>query len=403
MNRKQIGRRSQVAFGLVLLLWAAIALSACGGSSSSSSSSSSGESTSSEPETTESSSSETAESETTEAGSSANGEELYSEEATIGYLAPSKTITRWFTEDIPDYEEAMKTVAPNVKILTFQANGSVATQLEQAKSAITQGAKVLLVASASSEQSGGLVSYANQNNVPVVVMERPIDNANTCCQIGSNPVEIGEEAGKWLLENTKKGDSIALIEGDPTDSFAVEYEEGEMKILEPAFESGERKLAAKVYTPEYLPENAHKEMDAILTKTHGEIDAVDAFNDDMAQAVLSSLDRYGLAGKIPVKGIDGTLEGIQSIVQGRETMTIFRPYTYLAGVAAKATAYLLKEEEFPKGLFPLTVNNGTKTIPFAAAPSVIITQKNVGRMIKEGVYSKEEVCEGAEPGAAGIC
>jgi len=370
------------------MLVAAISLSACGGGSSSSSSSS-GETT-------------TPASETSGSGSSGGGA-LFEEEATVGYLAPSKTITRWFTQDIPDYEEEMEKFAPNVNILTFQANGSVATQLEQAKSAITQGAKVLLVASASSDQSGGLVSYANQNDVPVVVMERPINNADTCCQIGSEPKEIGEVAGKWLLENTKEGDSIALIEGDPTDSFAVEYEKGEMKILEPAFESGERELAAKVYTPEYLPENAHKEMDAILTKTHDQVDAVDAFNDDMAQAVLSSLDRVGLAGKIPVKGIDGTLEGVQSIVQGRETMTIFRPYQYQANKAAQATAYLLKGEEFPAGLFPLTLNNGTKEIPFAAAPSIVITQKDVGRLIKEGVYTKEEVCEGAEPGAAGIC
>jgi D-xylose transport system substrate-binding protein len=373
----------------------AVAVAACGGSSSSSSDS---------PAT---SSSQSAVSAATSSGSynylkALSGGPIYTGSATVGYLIPSATITRWYSEDLPDFKAAMAKIAPHVKIVAFNANGDTATQLAQAKSAITEGAKVLLVSNTSSSQSGGLVSYASQNHVPVLVLERPLNDANTCCVVGDNPYEVGVAVGKWLEAHTKPGAVIAQINGDATDSFAVDEHNGVMSVLGPLFKSGARKMVGNLWTPGYLPANAQTEMNAILTRTHDKINAVDNFNDDMAQAVEAALQTVGLAGKIPVTGMDGTLPGMQSIVRGRQTVSAFRPYTYQADHAALATAYLLAGKSFPPGLFNENVNNGLKTVPFSAAPIYMVTKNNIASLVKSGIlpYTMTQICQGIPQGAA---
>ena len=143
-------------------------------------------------------------------------------------------------------------------------------------------------------------------------------------------------------------------------------------------------------------------MDAILTKTHDQIDGVLSANDDMAQAVIASLRRVGLAGKIPVTGVDATVAGVQSVIRGTQTMTVFRPYLDQARVAAITVADYLAHKPFPSSLYPEKVNNGTKTIPLYAAPQVVITKANVNMLITQGVYTKAQLCAGI-PAGTGIC
>ena len=166
---------------------------------------------------------------------------IYKGSGVVGYLAPAATIVRWFTEDIPDFKEELKLYAPNVKVLAYNANLDVSTQLSQAQAAITQGANVLIVGSVAASQAGGLVNYANKNNVPVIVYERSINDANTYSMIGDDPHAIGIVVGQWLAKTIKPGGSLAILNGDPTDDFAIAYRQGYLSVLDPLFKSGRLK------------------------------------------------------------------------------------------------------------------------------------------------------------------
>lgn len=322
---------------------------------------------------------------------------LYDKPVTIAYLTPSATITRWATQDVPDFKKAITKYVPKAKVISFEAQGDVSTQLQQAKSAIAQGAEVLLVGAVSAAQSGGLVSYAAKNHVPVLAMTLAIDDADIAGMVGDDAVKIGEDLAKWIVANTSDGDTIATIWGDATFTFATDQRKGAMSVLQPLIDSGKRKVVGDQFAQGWLPANAQKLMESALLKAHDKIDAVLSANDDMARGARAALDKAGLTD-IPITGIDATLPGVQAILQGKQSMTLYRSFQTEANIAAEATGYLLNGEKLPDSLFPTTVNNGKYDIPFAVVPATVITKDNVQLLIDEGVFTKAEVCKGIESG-----
>ena len=223
-------------------------------------------------------------------------------EGKVAFLLPENTVPRWMSQDAPFFEEWMATLAPNVEVITTVADNDPQQQLSQARAAITQGAGVLVVVAVDGVQAAKIVEAADEADVPVIAYTRQIQDAPVDYMVGDDPTEIGLALGNWMLENTEDGDTIAVIAGSATDSFAHIQRDGFMSVLQPAFESGERIMVGDVWTPGWDPVNAHGLMDAILTSTQNEIDAVLAANDTTAEGAIASLKTAGLAGEDPGHG-----------------------------------------------------------------------------------------------------
>jgi D-xylose transport system substrate-binding protein len=341
-------------------------------------------------------------------GSEATGnsaDAIYSGSGKVAFIAPAATITIWADAWIPQYVNALKKYAPNVEPLIYYANFDVSKQFAQVQAAIAQGAKVIVIAAVDPNQTDALAKYAEAHDVKIIATERQFLNQEIAGYTAESSFEVGATAAKWIKENTKKGDTIATLWGDATD---VWYSAGEVKgfnsVLGPLFESGERKQAGNVYTKGYLPDNAHREMSAILSQTNNDVDAVFAANDDMAGGVIAALDSVGLDGKVKVVGTDATISGLQHVLRGTQAMSVFHGIKS-ADVNAQASAYILAGKEFPKGLFNDTVSNGEKggkeiTIPFATQPPSAITKDNIQEVVDVGFLPKATICKGLPDGTA---
>lgn len=317
---------------------------------------------------------------------------------TVAFLLPDNTTPRWTTQDAPLFEQWMKKYSPGTKVIVSVANEDPQTQLSQAKAALTKGAKVLVVVAVDGAQAAKIVQAASEQNVPVIAYTRQITNAPVKYMTGDDPHEIGVILGRWVKAHTKKGDTIAVIAGSPADSFAhLEYS-GYMGVLRPLFKSGARKLVGDVWTPEWDPVKAHAEMDAILTKTQGNVQAVLSANDGMAAGIIGSLQAHHLAGKIPVTGIDATLASDQLILRGLQSMTVWRSISIEAQDTARLVSNLLKGKATPKKFFTGTVNNGYGKIPFKGVKSFVIDKHNMQRLIAAKVVTKAELCKGISKG-----
>ena len=331
-----------------------------------------------------------------------HNEAIYKGQGKVAYLLPSVTIKIWSGSWVPQFASYLKQVAPNVEVLPYYANFSVATQLSQAQAAIAQGAKVLIVAAVDPEQTKALGEYAAAHDVKIIAAERQFLNAEIAGYVGDRAIEIGETMGKWLKENTSEGQTIATLWGDATDAFyALEQKKGALKYLEPLFKSGERKEAGGNFTPEYLPSNAHSEMAAILSKTNNEVNAVLSANDDMAGGVIAALDAADIKG-VKVVGGDATVEAIQRILKGTQAMTVYHGLG-AQETAAKAAAYILAGEPFPEDLFNATLPNGEVEgkkieVPFKYEPPMPITKENVDEVVNTKFLTKELICKGMPAG-----
>jgi D-xylose transport system substrate-binding protein len=327
---------------------------------------------------------------------------------TVAILFPDNTTPRWTSEDAPDFRAWMHQLDPSSKVLVDVANEDPSTQLNQAQAALTEGAKVLVVIAVDSVQAAKIVLDAQADNVPVIAYTREIYNAPVKYMTGDDPYQIGLTLGSWMVAHTKQGDHIAVIAGSTTDSFAHAEYSGYMKVLSPVFKSGARKEVGPVWTPEWDTTKAHDEMSAFLTETHNNIQGVLCANDSTAEGAIAALQSVGLAGKIPVTGIDATLASDQLILKGYQSMSVWRSVNNEAKYTAELTVDLFKHQSPPAGFFTSTINNGygshpiSRNIPMKAVPSTVINAGNMQELIADHAISKSQLCKGI-PHGTGPC
>lgn len=321
---------------------------------------------------------------------------------TVAFLLPDSTTPRWTGQDAPDFKQWMQKMVPGSHVIIDVANEDPQEQLSQAQAALTQGAQVLVVVAVDEHQAAQIVRAAARDHVPVIAYTREIADASVKYMVGDDPYRIGVTLGKWIAGHTKHGDVIAVINGSPTDSFAHSEHDGFMSVLRPLFQSGARKEAGNVWTPDWDPTKAHAEMDAILTQTHDDVQAVLSGNDGMAGGIVAALQTHNLAGKVPVTGIDATLASDQLILKGLQSMTVWRPISLETKYTAQLVADLLDHKTPPGSFFNGTVNNGKVSIPLKAVNEYVITKSNMDELIRAGVYTKAQLCSGI-PAGTGPC
>jgi D-xylose transport system substrate-binding protein len=95
-----------------------------------------------------------------------------------------------------------------------------------------------------------------------------------------------------------------MIKGSPTDPNADFLRGGQQEILQEAIDAGDITIVGEAYTDGWLPANAQRNMEQILTANDNNVDAVVASNDGTAGGVVAALTAQGMEG-IPVSGQDG--------------------------------------------------------------------------------------------------
>lgn len=321
---------------------------------------------------------------------------------TVAFLLPDNTTPRWMSQDAPSFQAWMTKLAPDVKVITSVANENPQTQLSQAQAALTQGAKVLVVVAVDGTQAAKIVQAAQAANAQVIAYTRQIQNAPVKYMTGDDPFEIGVALGTWMAAHTKQGDTIAVIAGSTTDSFAHIEHDGYFSVLKPLFDSGQRKMVGDVWTPEWDPVKAHAEMDAILTSAQNNVQGVLCANDSTAEGAIASLQTHGLAGKIPVTGIDATLSADQLILKGLQSMSVWRSVDDEAHFTAELVVDILTNKEPAKDFFTSTVDNGFAKIPMRGVKSMVIDATNMQTLIDAKAIDKASLCKGI-PAGKGPC
>lgn len=313
----------------------------------------------------------------------------------VVFLLPENVTARWESQDRPFFIAAMKKYYPGATVEVENALNDASKQQSQAEAALAKGAKVLVVTAIDQKGAAVIVNDAKKQNVPVIAYDRLIKDAPVGYYVSVDGIKIGQLQGSWLAAHTKSGARIAVINGSPIDDNAHLFAQGYMSKLNPLFKSGKRKQVANVWTPLWDPSKAQAEMEQILTKSNNGVDGVLSANDGMAGGIIAALSSQSLAGKVPVTGLDGTLNGLQLILQGKQSMTVWRSLREQAGKAAQISAALLKGQKPPASLFGgASKNNGQVKVPWAKVTPHVITLANMNLEIQDGAVTKAQLCKG---------
>src|SRR5271155_905139 len=149
---------------------------------------------------------------------------------------------------------------------------------------------------------------------------------------------------------TRRG-LCGFIKGSSSDPNADFLFAGQMEVLKAAIDSGRIKNAGEAYTDGWLPANAQKNMEQILTKANNKVDAVVASNDGTAGGAIAALAAQGMAGVVPVSGQDGDHAALNRIALGTQTVSVWKDARALGTAAADAAVALAggqKAESLPE-------------------------------------------------------
>ena len=161
-----------------------------------------------------------------------------------------------------------------------------------------------------------VVEAAHKDKVKVIAYDRIIENADLDYYITFDMLGVGKLQASYLLSKVPSG-RYYLLAGDKEDNNARLFRQGQMIVMQPKIDSGAVKVVGDQWAGGWLPENAMKLTENVLTANNNKIDAILASNDSTAQGAIQALKEQGLAGKIPITGQDADLASCQAIVAGR--------------------------------------------------------------------------------------
>src|SRR5437899_4849612 len=273
----------------------------------------------------------------------------------IGFSMDTLKEERW-QRDKALVEQRCKEVGAECEVQV--ANGDDAVQTKQCDNLLAKGVDVLIVAPHNGQIAASIVEAAHKQGVPVISYDRLIRNADVDLYVSHQVVKIGEMQAGYALKNAAKGNYV-LIGGSQTDNNALLLMVGQMNVLQPAVDNGQIKIVTKQFAREWLASEALRIMEDALTKNNNDIQAVVASNDGTAGGAISALPPQ-LVGKVLVTGQDASLDALQRIVQGSQTMTIYKPIQPLANSAVDAAMKLARGEKVET---KDKINNGKIDVP----------------------------------------
>jgi D-xylose transport system substrate-binding protein len=289
-------------------------------------------------------------------------------------LPDTVTSARYVQFDAPYMTQALTAAGLSSSQFTVQnAQGSDATQLSQAQTAITKGASVLVFDPLDPGVGVQVENYAKAHGVKVIDYDRLVLGGSRAYYVSFNNVVVGQKIGQGFVACASawhvSKPNVLVMYGAPTDNNATLFAQGYNGVLSPLFSSGSYvKVGNAAGT--WDPPTALSEFQQAFT-AHKNINAVLTPNDANAAPIIHYLQTQGVKAKtFPVTGQDASTIGLQNVLAGYQCGTVYKPI-YIEAEAAAALAMFMRAGQTP----PSTLVNGTTqdTKANVPVPSVLGT------------------------------
>jgi D-xylose transport system substrate-binding protein len=306
-------------------------------------------------------------------------------------LPDTKSSVRWVQFDAPYFAKALKKAKVTYSITN--ALNDPQKMVSQADSCLSRGAKVAIVTDIAQGTSIAIEKKFAKAGGQSIDYDRQVVGGIAKVYVSFDGKAVGVAQARGVV-NALKGKSkpvVAELWGGPTDQNAFWFKSGNDAFLNPLFKSGKLTKGPQQFVPLWLATNAQPIFEQMLLKTNNKIDGAIAANDGIAGAVIAALKAKKL-NPIALSGQDATVQGVQNIISGWQTMTVYKFVPLEANAAAAAAVALLKHQKVP-GVNGFR-KNGSKKEPTVQIPVVSITKANYTRLFKDKFLKKSDVCVG---------
>ncbi|WP_407668241.1 ABC transporter substrate-binding protein [Paraburkholderia ferrariae] len=277
----------------------------------------------------------------------------------------------WRTANTVSIKQAAKDAGINLKFSDAQQKQE--NQIKAIRSYIAQRVDVIAFSPVVESGWEPVLEEAKRAKIPVILTDRNIDVKDTSLyvtMIGSDFMEEGRRAGRWLEEHYKNNPgpvNIVELQGTVGSAPANDRHAGLMEIIknDPKFkiiasQSGDFTLAGG------------KQVMEAFAKTYGnKINVVYAHNDDMALGAIQAMEEAGMKpGKdVSVVSFDATKGGFEAMIAGKMNVDV-ECSPLLGPQLMQAVKDVVAGKELPKRI----VTNET-VFPMNVAAQVLPTRK----------------------------
>ncbi|MBR6293103.1 MAG: sugar-binding protein [Lachnospiraceae bacterium] len=330
----------------------------------------------------------------TACGSSSSGNK-------VGVSMPTKSLQRW-NQDGSNMKEQLEKKGYEVD-LQF-ADGTADNQVNQLENMISNGCKVLVIASIDGNSLGTVLATAKEKGVKVIAYDRLIMNTDAVTYYATfDNFMVGVKQGQYIedqlgLKSNAGPFNIELIAGSPDDNNAHIFFEGAMSVLKKYIDNGTLVVKSgqtsfeQVATQDWKTDNAQSRFEALIASNYADgtqLDAVMASNDSTALGVANALaNSYN--GKYPIlTGQDCDIANVKNMINGKQSMSIFKDTRDLAAKTTEMVDAILKGGEPPINN-TTDYDNGKFIVPSYLCEPVFADVNNYEKLLVESGYYKAE-------------
>lgn len=329
----------------------------------------------------------------------------------IGISMPTQSLERW-NRDGAYLDEQFK-AAGFETILTYSDNDS-GKQVNDIQNMLADGVNLLVVAAIDGEALNTAMNEAAEANVPVISYDRLILNDAVSYYVSFDNYTVGKLQGEFIVDTldlANAGDKVYNMEitaGDPADNNAGYFYQGAIDTLQPYLDAGTLNVVSgqtdfdSVATAQWNTDTALERAQNVLSSYYADGTQLDVWlcsNDStalgVAQAVTSD---YAGSNSVLITGQDGDEANLKNIVDGVQTMTVYKNVSNESIVTLALAKAILAGDTIDESLVPsfgiecafdtesYETSAGNKCPSFLLVPNVI-TKDNLQDLVDTGLYT----------------
>jgi len=270
--------------------------------------------------------------------------------------------SEWRTANTESIKSSAKEAGIELKFSDAQQKQE--NQIKALRAFIAQKVDVIAFSPVVASGWGTVLREAKAAKIPVLLSDRAVDEKDDSLWVsfmGSDFVEEGRKAGRWLVEKMKGSTTpvnIVELQGTVGSAPAIDRKKGFEEIIkaDPKFK------IIRSQTGDFTRAKGKEVMEAFLKAEGKKINVLYAHNDDMAIGAIQAIEEAGMkpAKDIIIISIDAVKGAFEAMIAGKlnvsvECSPLLGPQLMQAVKDLKAGKAIPKRIVTQEGVFPMEV------------------------------------------------
>ena len=330
----------------------------------------------------------------------------------VGVILPDTTSsTRYVDFDQPYLNDAFADAGyTQAQYRIDNAQGSDATELDDATADINLGAKVLLMTPLDGPTGVAIAKLAESKGVTLISYDRATFQGTNTYYVSFNNTLVGQLIGRGFEAcvqswGISKPQVFVLNGGEDTDPNAISFAEGYNKVVwsqeaKSVSAGATNSLGYSLIGENFAPGWDNTKGGTIFQQeftAHPKINATIEANDGLANAVITDLKGDGVKpNKVPTTGQDATAQGMAWILEGYQCGSVYKAVYKEAQDAVAMATILLAGDKPPSSLLNSTTVDPTDssvTEPASLLTPLWVDKANMETtVVKDGFDPASAIC-----------